>query len=187
MWNRIDPLIQSIARKVERTDPRMEIRRDESAHYGSRKKDRSGEDASPIEWEDTTIVSTLALANFLSALLGGRSPLPQTPDKDPDETPILEQHEPASTYISRATGAYQATGRAVHDRNIEEEQPPLSSDAELVTLGADFGEEERNRMRAYIDDLHDLERQDIREVVLLRTLGFLDSIGHGIEHARSGL
>ncbi|HPQ50048.1 MAG: hypothetical protein KDJ26_06355 [Alphaproteobacteria bacterium] len=194
MWNRIDPLIQSISRKVEQTDSRMEIRRDESESYGGRKKSGNHEDAQPIPWEDTTIVTTAALSNFLSALLGGAkiSLPPQDGENSdiPEEGQAPEHHEPTNTYLSRATSAYQATGRAVHDQNIEE-PPPITQDRHgdeaMVTLGSDFGEEELERIKDFIGDLDNLERNGIREISLLRSLNFLDSIEQGIKDASSAI
>lgn len=208
MWSRIDPLIQTITRTVEQTDPRMEIRKDESEYYEGRKRDGSAQDAQPLEWEDTTIVSTLALANFLSALLGHKPTKSLTgPSENPEDEGESESDnlpEPAApspakpaatefatnTYISRATHAYQNTGRAVHDQNIEE-PPPVTTTSDgqeaIVSLGADFGEEERERMRGFITDLHDLEKRGVREISLLRTLNFLDSIERGISDAGGGI
>lgn len=205
MWSRIDPLIQTITRTVEQTDPRMEIRKDESEYYEGRKRDGSAQDAQALEWEDTTIVSTLALANFLSALLGQQ---PTSSSEEPSEkaetsedsgelpepeapTPKPVSAEPATnTYISRATHAYQNTGRAVHDQNIEE-PPPVTTTSDgqeaIVSLGADFGDDERERMRGFITDLHDLEKRGVREISLLRTLNFLDSIEQGISDAGGGI
>ncbi len=183
----------------------MEIRKDESEYYEGRKRDGSAQDAQALEWEDTTIVSTLALANFLSALLGQQ---PTSSSEEPSEkaetsedsgelpepeapTPKPVSAEPATnTYISRATHAYQNTGRAVHDQNIEE-PPPVTTTSDgqeaIVSLGADFGDDERERMRGFITDLHDLEKRGVREISLLRTLNFLDSIEQGISDAGGGI
>lgn len=184
MWNRIDPLIQPITRKVEQTSPRMEIRRDESEHYGGRKKGGGEDEVAPIPWEDTTVVSVAGLRNFLQSLLGGaesQDTLKAAPEGNLDQTPP-EFHEPVNTYVSRATHAYQSTGKAVHDRNVGE-PAPITTGANAVTLGADFGEEDLNRIRGYIDRLAELDRNGIPEITLRRTLGFLDAIGQGIDDA----
>ncbi|MDY0029662.1 MAG: hypothetical protein RBR86_06940 [Pseudobdellovibrionaceae bacterium] len=176
----------------------MELRKDESEYYEGRKRDGGAQDVRSLEWEDTTIVSTLALANFLSALLGQsiaeHKPFSGKEERGPENNPDTEISsqklaavEPAAnTYIARATHAYQNTGRAVHDQNVEE-PPPVTTTSDgqeaIVSLGADFGEEERDRMRSFIVDLHDLEKRGVREISLLRTLNFLDSIAHGISDA----
>ena len=183
----------------------MEIRKDESEYYEGRKRDGGAQDAQALEWEDTTIVSTLALANFLSALLG-RQPTSSSEESsekaetsegsgelsEPEALTVKPvSAEPATnTYISRATHAYQNTGRAVHDQNVEE-PPPVTTTSDgqeaIVSLGADFGDDERERMRGFITDLHDLEKRGVREVSLLRTLNFLDSIERGISDAGGGM
>lgn len=186
MWNRIDPLIQPITRKVEQTSPRMEIRRDESEHYGGRKKGLAGEDASSIPWEDLTVVSVAGLRSFLQSLLGETKTSATTAAEPAEEQPPLmpEHHEPANTYVSRATHAYQSTGKAVNDRNVEE-PPPNTSGLSSVSLGSDFGEEELGRIAIYIDKLSELERSGVMEITLRRTLSFLDAIGQGIDDALS--
>ncbi|HNQ91372.1 MAG TPA: hypothetical protein PKI93_00400 [Alphaproteobacteria bacterium] len=179
-------MIQPITRKVEQTNPRMEIRRDESEHYGGRKKGGGEDAASSIPWEDTTVVSVAGLRSFLQSLLGGASSsgTTETLAESELEPPKQEFHEPANTYVSRATHAYQSTGKAVHDRNVGE-PPPITTGANAVTLGADFGEEELNRIGEYIDRLANLEQSGIPEITLRRTLGFLDAIGQGIDDALS--
>lgn len=184
MWNKIDPLIQPIARRVEQTDPRMDIRRDESEDLGRRKRGDDNTQNHAPEWEDTTIVSTIALANFLAALLGDSSALQadEPVSLPPAPHPAAESHTSPDTRYSRATHAYQATGRAVHDRNVE--LPPAPPpDVALVTLGNDFGDRDKDRMRQAITDLLALSRQGIEEIALERTLAFLDSIEQGIQTA----
>ncbi|HOO50550.1 MAG TPA: hypothetical protein PLK94_04590 [Alphaproteobacteria bacterium] len=184
-------MIQTISRRVEKADPRMEIRKDESEYYEGNKKGGSGDNVHAMEWEDTTIVSTLALANFLTALLGpAKHSVPSETEsgdegKQKEETP--EHHEPINTYISRATHAYQNTGRAVHDQNVEDPLPITTTEnsESMISLGADFGDLERERMREFISDLHSLEGTGVTEISLLRTLNFLDSIEQGIEMART--
>lgn len=194
MWSRIDPLIQTIARKVEQTDPRMEIRRDESELYTKRKREDDGSSRS-MPWEDTTIVSVTALKNFLMGLLGtvGIQSNPEHAEEDQpqEEAGITDHHDPASTYLSRATNAYQATGRAVHDKNIETPPPNTKledgREASMVALGEDFGEEGRAQIAQYIQDLSGLEKNGVEDIALRRTLTFLEAIGQGIIDARTNL
>ncbi len=186
MWNRIDPLIQPITRRVEESNSRMELRKDESENYGGERKRGGSEEIQAMPWEDTTIVSTLALANFLSALLGGPQQTVSGEGLPSQPSPVAEHHDPANTYISRATHAYQATGRAVHDQNVgEPAQAPIDT-ATAVTLGSDFGEDDLARIREFILDLQNLELNGVKEIILQRTLAFLDAIEQGIADARAG-
>lgn len=181
MWSRIDPLLQVITRKVEQSDPRMELRKDESGQQGFQKKNESHTPA-PIPWEDTTVVSVQALIGFLGELLtgavGAAPPSENKPDAPPPSTPPLSP----PTQISRAAAAYQSVGRAVHDRNIEE-PPPIVPPVTAVSLGADFGDEERRRLAACIIRLGQLNKNGVTEISLHRTLNFMDSIEQGIEDA----
>lgn len=190
MWNRIDPLIQPIARKVEHANSRMEIRRDESENMGGRKRGAQEDGQSAIPWEDVTVVSVAGLRNFLQSLLGDKgqtSSESMEKEKNPElpKEANLENHEPINTYVSRATHAYQMTGKAVHDKNMEEPRAAISSSMDAaITLGGDFGEEERSLISGYIDSLGDLEKRGVIEITLRRTLTFLDAIRQGIIDAR---
>ncbi len=181
-------MIQPIARRVEESDPRMELRKDESGSYGGEKRQGKSEEVQALPWEDTTTISTFALANFLTALLGEAAAPTQSQAEQPDQPLPPEHHEPVNTYVSRATHAYQATGRAVHDNNIGEPVPntqgPIDPET-TVMLGADIGEEERARIRGFILDLQDLDSKDVKEVMLQRTLNFLDAIEQSIKDARA--
>ncbi len=166
----------------------MELRKDESGSYGSERKQGGSDDIQALPWEDTTIISTFALANFLTALLGEtKAPAPNQIEQ-PDQPSPPDHHEPLNTYVSRATHAYQATGRAVHDNNVGEPVPntQISMDSETaVMLGADFGEEERARIREFILDLQNLDSKGVKEIMLQRTLTFLDAIEQSIKDAKA--
>lgn len=181
MWSRIDPLLQVIARKVEQSDPRMELRKDESGQQGFQRK---SEPHPPPQtpWEDTTVVSVQALIGFLGELLKGAAGAVTNPE---EEWGVLEpppQSERPNTQISRAAAAYQNTGRAVHDRNVEE-PPPIIPPVSAVALGADFGDVERGRLAEFILRLGQLNKNGVTEISLRRTLSFLDSIDQGLEDA----
>jgi len=165
----------------------MEIRRDESENMGGRKRGAQEDGQSPIPWEDVTVVSVAGLKNFLQSLLGGvaeGATEARGAEKNPEgDSPKVtaENHEPVNTYVSRATHAYQVTGKAVHDRNIEEPRAAMTPSIDTaITLGGDFGEEERSLISGYIDSLGDLEKRGVAEITLRRTLTFLDAIRQGI-------
>lgn len=185
MWSRIDPLLQVIARKVEQSDPRMELRKDESGQQGFQRKNEP-HPQSTVPWEDTTIVSVLALIEFLGELLKGATGSVANPQEPVEGLEPVRQAERPNTQISRAAAAYQNMGRVVHDRNIEE-PPPIVSHASAVSLGADFGDEERGRLAEFILRLGQLNKNGVTEISLRRTLSFLDSIDKGLEDAERSL
>lgn len=183
MWDRIDPIIQPISRQVEESNPRMELRKDESENFSGRKKGSREAKQSSIPWEDITVVSVTGLRNFLQTLLGSANKSAdgeQPEDQEQTTAPQPEHHEAANTYVSRATHAYQATGKAVHDKNIEEPAPITATESD-ITLGEDFTDIDLERIQNYITALAELERRGIEEITLRRTLSFLESIGEAIK------
>lgn len=187
---RLDPLIQAVARKAENIYSKMAIRRDESQDLGKKKQGSGAEDLTPIPWEDTTDVSVVALRGFLEDLLGLAHTGTLNSDILPLPTPPTPQPNAPQTAASHAANAYRATGRVVHDENVEIFEPspiipdaPLQSDTD-VRLGDDFGEEERETMRGYLRDLTELERRGVTFLTLQRSLTFLESIRQAIELAK---
>lgn len=185
MWSRIDPLLQVITRKVEQSDPRMELRKDESGQQGFQRKNEP-QPQSQIPWEDTTIVSVQALIGFLGELLKGAAGVATNPEEEIKLPEPAPQSERPNTQISRAAAAYQNMGRVVHDRNIEE-SPPIVAYVSAVALGADFGDGERGRLAEFILRLGQLNKNGVTEISLRRTLSFLDSIDQGLEDAERSL
>ena len=184
---RIDPFIQAVARKAENIYTKMAIQRDESQDLARRKKNDGEAEYSPIPWEDTTDVSVVALRGFLEDLLGlahtlppidtATLPLPPVPDTQPSAP---------QTAASYAANAYRTTGRVVHDENVDLPMPVIPTEVsdEEVRLGNDFGDEERDSMRGYLEDLKDLERRGVGYLTLRRSLTFLQSIALAIEDAK---
>jgi hypothetical protein len=189
MFSKLDPVsVPSQARKAESSDARMDIRRDES-QTGGQKKGQQGDHAyTPIPWEDSAVVSTGGLKVFLQSLLQGATPQKQdsqTPNKTVEET-ITAAALPQDSRMGRAAQAYQTTGRAVHDRNIEDISPtpvPASAASETVALGSDFTEDDLKSLRQFIADLSELERRGITEIPVERSLSFLEGIRRAISSA----
>lgn len=187
MFSRLEAILRPVARHAESTDTRLSIRKDESKHYGRNKQGKGQDEYAPVAWEDTATVSTASLRTFLQSLLSGPSTIQTSATQTAQTTPPEERHAP-TTVGHRASNAYQTMGRAVHDRNVEAPPPPPSSglqhSGEGVHLGQDFGDAERKQVEAFIGDLLELERRDIHEITIQRSMTFLDSVKQGIETAK---
>lgn len=191
MFTRIEPLIQAVIRKTEKTDSHMGLGRDESV-VDDRKKGESR--TSPEEWEDMTEVSVLALRGFLQELIG-LTPVLSSPSSapipDPDEKAAVIPGAPQNPMASRAARAYQTTGRIVHDRNVAPEPPPAvlqtapppqSENGAAVT--GNFSAEEVEMIQTYIAALLELEQKGVESVYLSRSSTFLESIRDAIAAAQ---
>lgn len=184
-----DPFIQAVVRKAEAIYTKMAIRRDESQDLTKRRKNNDTTDMTPIPWEDTTDVSVVALRGFLEDLLGLAHSDPHIQSDILPLPPVpVDQPIAPQTAASYAAQAYRATGRVVHDENVEIVEPspiiPPSAPDTQVRLGDDFGEAERETMRGYLQDLVALERAGVGFLTLRRSLTFLESIDQAIKSAR---
>lgn len=185
MFFRLDPIFQAVLRRTEKTDTRMDIRRDESETMGGKKRGTSKEQT-PIPWEDTTEVSVVALRNFLEELLG--LPEPETSSPHPDTGLPPAPHSPPTAVqneMARANDAYLKTGRAVHDKNIENPTVHHVEHSPGVQLAADFSERDLSLLKECLEDLRDLEKSGITLLNLRRTLTFLESIRQAIIDAKN--
>lgn len=203
MLSRLDPIMKAFVRRVENPDVKMGIHRDESEIHEKRKKGEQDAAAKSLLWDDTTEVSIEALRNFLLGLLYGETPFenaaPDTPPAVLPETITPQPHTaPLDAAVSRAAGhaakAYQTTGRMVHDKNVETSEKnlkfflpqnsPAANTGNSVSLGADFGENERVQLEGFIADLQQLESQGRYVLVLQRSLTFIESIAQAIALAK---
>jgi hypothetical protein len=189
---RFDPIIQAVSRRAETIYSKMGIRRDESEDLARKKKGNGDNEASSIPWEDTTEVSIAALRGFLQDLLGiahtaQQAPIPPISGEEtlyPQSAAAPPPHPPNAA-AAKAAHAYQATGKAVHDRNVETPPaPPAESATTAVHLGDDFGEDEKEKIRGYIQDMTELEQRGITTLTLRRTLTFLESIHQAIANMK---
>lgn len=192
MVTRLDPLLpHPHVRNTEPADTRMAIRRDESKDPKRRGAGGGHEDYSAIPWEDSAGVSTAALKTFLQSLLG-TAPEQATPEISPAALAAAatpHHHEP-TTITARASNAYLAMGRAVHDPNIEAPVPqpaPVADHPETVVLGHDFTEDDRKTIAGFLTDLSELERRGVTELSVQRSLTFMEGVAEAIREAQSGL
>lgn len=170
------------ARRIESSHTHMGIKRDESEDLTRKKKGQGHSNAHAIPWDDETDVSVQALHGFLEDLLGiAHAPLTNLPADTMSRQSSAITNNPSA----RAAHAYQTTGRAVHDHNVETQQPSASATAsatlpipaaENSALKGDFSEADKEKIRGFILRLTELQHRGIETLSLQRNLGFLDSI-----------
>lgn len=183
MLSRLDPVFRTILRRTEETDTRLHIRRDESQGQEKGKKGPESGEYTPLAWEDSATVSVAALKAFLQTLLQGTLPAKDTP------SPHSFSPERETGSVSyRAARAYQTTGRAVHDPNIEAQLPPPppagGGAAEAVSLGSDFSEKDLADVQRFVADLIELERLGVTDLTIQRSQTFLEGVRQAIEAAK---
>ncbi len=185
MFTRIEPLIQAVIRRAEKTDAHMGLVRDESVVDG-RKKNESR--SAPEEWEDMTEVSVVALRGFLQELIGLAPPSsPELTTSAPDGNQVATV--PENTAASRAASAYRTTGRMVHDRNVTPVSPPILTPLPIAApsesaITGNFSPEEKEIIQGYIKALIEFEQRGIEALYLQRSTTFLESIRDAIAAAQ---
>ncbi len=187
MLPRLDPVFHAILRRTEETDARLHIRRDESRGQEKGKKGPESGEYTPLSWEDSATVSVAALKAFLQTLLQGT--LPEEKDTSFPHSFSPEKEKDSVSY--RAARAYQTTGRAVHDPNVEAQLPPLppagGGAAEAVSLGSDFSEKDLVDVQKFVADLSELERLGVTDLTIQRSQTFLQGVRQAIEAAKESL
>ena len=186
MFSRLDPVFRTILRRTEETDARLHIRRDESQGQGKGKKGSESGEYSPLAWEDSATVSVAALKAFLQTLLQGTLPMQDTRFPSTPSSSLPDKDVGSVSY--RAAQAYQTTGRAVHDPNIEMPPPPLppagGGAAEAISLGSDFSEKDLADVQRFVTDLIELERLGVVDLTIQRSQTFLEGVRQAIEKAK---
>ena len=113
-----------------------------------------------------------SLKAFLESVIAPEGEIPQ---------PAPHMHEASNTLNARATNAYQSVGRAVHDSNIQvsvPETPPSH-------IETNFTEDDLIRIKNFVADLIELERQGVTEIGMQRSEYFLDSLEAAISEAKN--
>lgn len=184
MFSRIDQ-IPGTPRRVETTDPRMDIDRHD-ADYIARRRKKQNETPDLLESvEDGAQVSTTALLSFLENFVQtlpdqkivARGNADDVADISPPEEALVPQ-QPIDPTTARAARAYQSTARAVHDRNVAAPTPAdPSAGASLL------GSEDIRTIYRLIEDVRVLVSRNIESLSLERAPSFLTSLVAAVEKA----
>lgn len=173
MFSKLDGIFPGLPpRHVENANARLEIRRDESQGQGKKKNDHADSEYSPIPWEDISYVSIASLKAFLLSVV--------QPENEPP-APTAHVHAASNTRNARAASAYQSMGRAVHDSNMQNPTPETPPSH----IETNFTEDDLARIRVFISNLIELERDGKTELGMQRNANFLDSLEAAIAAAKA--
>lgn len=175
MFSKLDGIFTGLPlRHVENANARLEIRRDESQNQKKKKDGHEDSEYSPIPWEDISYVSIASLKAFLESLIV---------TENDTVAPTPHMHHATNTINQRATSAYQSIGRAGHDTNVYDPTPePSSTHIETHFTDADLA-----RIRIFVADLVELQRNNVTELGMQRSTNFLDSLEAAIAAAKTAL
>lgn len=188
MFSKLDPIFQTIVRKIEQTDPRMDIKREGHGNEGDKGKDESETTPSALLWEDHTDVSIVALIAFIENLVQSAVTVPpsSSPPSPSAEFPISRTEittPSASVQHARAISAYRHAGHALRSP-FSSVSPPSMEAPELST---DFSDDDVAQLRSCLSDLILLQNKGVKSISLRRSTTFLASISESIASTLAGM
>jgi hypothetical protein len=170
-------------RQTDKTDTRLEIRRDEKREHGQKSLERKAEPDEVGLWEDSASVSVAALRNFLGEFLKARgeadiaTPAPSTNPFDLQYTPA--PLTPASSVAARAMKAY---GAHTPPPLAPAPEPQAGGDAQgEISLSDLLKADELRTIHALIASLNDLEKRGVQTLTIEKAGTFLQSLVNAVE------
>lgn len=178
MFSQLGPLFKTQLRQAEKSDARLEIRRDEKQDQG--KKHDFGEDEAQGSdfWEDSTAVSVEALKTFLTEFLktrGEEDIKEATPKGAPAQRP---EHKPAAD--SRTAQAMKAYGSMAAASPISYTPPQPEKESESVDLVDLLAADEVRTIHALITELDILSRKGVQTLIIEKAPTFLEALVHAV-------
>lgn len=178
MFSQLGPLFKTHLRQAEKSDARLEIRRDEKQDPGKRQEaEDEGDDTSAL-WEDSTAVSVEALKAFLVEFLKSRGDeVPEAPEDAADislsHTP--EYRPPMNNRAAQAVKAYSsmAAQTAQPTQPPSEPEPPQAEAVDLVSL---LAADEVRTMHVLITELDALSRKGVQTLIIEKADTFLEAL-----------
>lgn len=186
MFSQLGPLFKTHLRQAEKSDARLEIRRDERNEHGKKHEEIPEEEDTSGLWEDSTQVSVDALKAFLVGFLTSRGDDVPEARNETQETgmPAPEYRAPVNTRTARAVKAYSSTAAhaptppnppEMHDNTIPEETVDL-----VDLLAAD----ELRTMHVLITELDLLARKGVQTLTIEKADSFLEALVMAVRAAK---
>lgn len=184
MFSQLGPLFKTHLRQAERTDTRLEIRREDEQDQGKKREEEAAEDTNSVLWEDSTTVSVEALKAFLIEFLKSRGddvPEAPTPTDELALQPHPEYRPPANPRTARAVQAYSST--AAHapppppaTAALEEKSQDSAATEARVDLVSLLAADEIRTMHVLITELDALHRGGVQTLVIEKAGTFLEAL-----------
>ena len=179
MFSQLGPLFKTHLRQAEKSDARLEIRRDERQDQGRKQESEDRSEESSGLWEDSTEVSVGALKAFLVEFLKSRGDeVPEAPEPAADEAaaPITPEYRPpANTRTAQAMKAYGAMAAQAPSPPPSEPQEAEDSakDVDLVSL---LRADEVRTIHVLIGELDMLSRKGVQTLTIDKADTFLEAL-----------
>lgn len=190
MFSQLGPLFKTHLRQAEKSDARLEIRRDERQDQGKRQEaEEEAVDTSAL-WEDSTAVSVEALKAFLVEFLKSRGDeVPEAPEPIADEAHFSatpEYRPPANTRTAQAVKAYGAMAAQVSTPITPPEPAESSAETESVDLVSLLKADEVRTMHILITELDILSRKGVQTLTIEKADTFLEALVLAVRLQKTG-
>jgi hypothetical protein len=179
LFSQLGPLFRTHLRQAEKTDTRLEVRRDDSKDHGKKHGHQAETEDSNALWEDSTSVSIEALRAFLVEFLKSRgNAVPEARNENSDNTLIPglipEYRPPASNRAAQAVKAYSSmAGQPFHAPSPETTEPSAPAESDLIDL---LKRDDVRTMNALITELDALALKGVQTLTIEKADTFVESL-----------
>lgn len=185
MFSQMGPLFKTALRQAERTDARLEIRRDEKDNP-AKKHDRQEDEADTNAfWEDTTAVSVEALRAFLIGFLKEQGEKLNESERLNIITPPEPQAPPHSLNPAAARAAQAYSTTASHAAPPPPEPPQTNNDDSDQSLAELLKADELRTIHVLIYELDTLSRKGVQMLTLEKADTFLESLVQAVDRQKA--
>ncbi len=186
MFSQLGPLFKTVLRQTEKSDARLEIKRDEKQDQGKKQEFESSEEEASFLWDDSTGVSVEALKAFLIEFL-------KTKNGDSDEETDLASEaaaiqpqspkiQPVNNIAAKAVKAYASiAAQTAPPALIQTVEAPENETDLSALLEAD----EIRTIHVLIHELDLLARRGIENLTIEKADTFLESLVQAVRLEKS--
>lgn len=181
MFSQLGPLFKTHLRQAEKSDARLEIRRDEKQEHGKKQEFEEPDTGGGDLWEDSTAVSVEALKAFLIQFLKSRGDDVPEASAVPEASEILTQtpeyRPPVNNRAAQAVRAYSSMA-AQHGAMPPPPppSPPETEKAQSVDLVSLLAADEVRTMHVLITELDALSRRGVQTLTIEKADTFLEAL-----------
>lgn len=178
MFSQLGPLFKTHLRQAEKSDARLEIRRDERNEHGKRQEKEPEEEDTSGLWVDSTEVSVDALKAFLVGFLTSRGDdVPEAQGATMEHAaPSPEYRPPVNTRTARAVKAYSSMAAQSAPPPPPPEPTENKASEEAVNLIDLLAADELRTMHALITELDALARKGVQTLTIEKADSFLSAL-----------
>lgn len=186
MFSQLGPLFKTHLRQAEKSDARLEIRRDERNDQGRKHDEPPQEEESSALWEDSTTVSIEALKVFLSGFLTSKTgTAPETSNRSLSqaETESLPQEplHPVNTRTARAVKAYGSAAAQASPPPAPPQMPENNSDRNDLDLSELLEADELRTIHVLVTELDNLARNGVQTLTIEKADSFLKALVFAVQ------